>query len=203
MMNDKKVIILEGSDAVGKSTLLKHIQNLANGKCHTFHSNYDKHFSKENHRKQHKLIAKYIKQQFDDKHYTGNHTVILDRCYISDMTYGQIGYGSRGTLEQKFSYLDDLFKIIKRDKDIQIIMIYCRPDKSKFDTEAKDELLNQTENDKMQGIYDCTMHSLDMLELFVKYDILYYRYDFNEDSDYKILDDFLEKASFNHIYRVK
>lgn len=188
----KRVIILEGQDACGKTTLLKHLQDKTNGKCHTFHSNFDKSLPKENHRKQHKLIAEFIKEQFDDEHYTGNHTVILDRCYISDMTYGQLGYGSRGNIEQKYDYLRKLFKTMSNNGQVDIILIYCRPSQTEFDIDAKEELLTDNENDKMQDIYDSVMFSLDMTELLVMYDINFYVYNFNNDSDYKHLDNYID-----------
>lgn len=193
MINRKRIIIIEGPDASGKSTLCKHIQGLTNGKCHTIHSNFCKELPKENHRRQHKLIAKFVSKQFDNKHYTNNHTVILDRCYVSDMTYGKIGYGSKGTIEQKFRYLDKLFKILTKDKSIDIYFIYCKPKHIVFDKDAKEELLTYEENDTMQHIYDSVIFSSDMFSLFNKYNILCYTFDFTNDSDFTMLDNLLER----------
>lgn len=67
-LNTKNIIIVEGSDASGKSSLCKFLQDKVEGKCHTIHSNYSKLLPKENHRKQHFLISKFVSRQFDKKH---------------------------------------------------------------------------------------------------------------------------------------
>lgn len=202
MKKSKKVIILEGADASGKSSLLQHLQNLSNGKCHTLHSNFNKELPKENHRRQHMNIAKFVSKQFSKNYYTANDMVVLDRCYISDMTYGQIGYGSRGDLNSKFRYLNRLLKIISRNKDIDIILIYCRPNKTNFDKDAKEELLTDNENDKMQSIYDSVMYNSKMIDIILDNDIVFIVYNYNTDPNYenidkhiKLLDNFADEFS--------
>lgn len=191
-MKTKRIIILDGPDASGKGSLSAHIQLMANGKCHVMHSNYNKELPKENHRRQHKLISKFAVRNFDKNYYTGNNIVILDRCYVSDMTYGQIGYGSHGTLEEKFNYLDKLFSILTSNPTVRVSFIYCRPDKTAFDKNAKDELLTNEENDKMQDIYDSLCLGLDFQELLAKHGISFYEYNFYTDPQYVLLDtDFL------------
>lgn len=187
-MKHKRIIILEGADSCGKSSLSTHIQQKVNGKCHVLHSNFNKELSKENHRRQHKLIAKFVAKQFSRHNYTGNNTVILDRCYISDMTYGQIGYGSRGTIRSKFKYLNKLFKILSSNTDVTVTFVYCRPDSSAFDRSAKDELLTDTENSKMQKIYDDVCFSKEMFNILANNKISFYQYDFNEDPQYVLID---------------
>lgn len=188
MNKNRRIIILEGADSCGKSTLSKYLQAASNGKCHVLHGNYNNFLPGENHRKQHKNIAKFVANQFDlKKCYSGNHLVILDRCYVSDITYGQIGYGSRGTWNDKFKYLDKLFKILSKDKNIIIQFIYCRPSESAFDKNAKEELLSDDENTKMQCIYDKVVLSDDMKNIFKKYNVEFYIYDFKADPQYLLL----------------
>ena len=187
MVKNKNVIILEGADACGKSQLSKHIQDLANGKCHIIHSNYNKNISAENHRRQHKLIMKFVNKQFNSKkYYTGNNVVILDRCYISDITYGQIGYGSKGDIMSKLRYFNKLLGMLS--PNIKITLVYCKPKKSAFNNDAKDELLNNTENNKMQDIYDNTLYRADMLRILRDHNVDFVLYDFIEDPEYKLLD---------------
>lgn len=188
MLKTKRIIIIDGVDSSGKSSLSNHIQQMANGKCHILHSNYNKELPSENHRRQHKIIAEFVAKQFDKKHYTGNNIVILDRNYISDMTYGTIGYGSRGTIEEKFEFLDYLFGILCKNPDVKVSFIYCRPLKSAFDRDAKDELLTDDENDKMQKIYDEICLSFNMFDIFAKHNIQFIEYDFREDPQYVLLD---------------
>lgn len=191
-MKTKRIIIIEGVDACGKSKLCDHLKLLSNGKCHILHSNYNKELPKINHRRQHKLICKFVYNNFKNHNYTGNNLVILDRCYISDITYGQIGYGSKGTLEQKFSYFDYLCSLLtdtnKRTKNVEVDFIYCRPERSKFNKNEKDELLTEDENSKMQKIYDSVIFSYDFHNIMKKYGIQYYEYDFNIDPNYVLLD---------------
>lgn len=187
-MKTKKIIILEGPDASGKDSLAEHIRMMVNGKCHIIHSNFDKELPKKNHRRQHKLIAKFVSKQFSKKYYTGNDTVILNRCYISDMTYGQLGYGSKGTIEDKYNYLGEFFDILTKNKDVEVTVVYCRPSKSAYNPIARDELLNSNENNKMIGIYDSIMNSIEFAELLCYYNIKYYDYNFNEDPNYIFID---------------
>lgn len=187
-MKTKRIVIIEGVDASGKSKLCNHLKLLANGKCHILHSNYNKKLPKTNHRRQHKLICKFAYDNFKNSYYTGNNLIILDRCYISDIAYGLIGYGSKGTLIQKFNYLDSLFKLLTKNKNVEVDFIYCRPEKSKFNKNEKDELLTEDENSKMQKIYDSTIFSYDFHSIIKKYNIRYYEYDFNLDPNYVILD---------------
>lgn len=187
-MKTKKIIILEGPDASGKDSLAEHIKMMVNGKCHIIHSNFDKELPKKNHRRQHKLIAKFVSKQFSKKYYTGNDTVILNRCYISDMTYGQLGYGSKGTIEDKYNYLHELFAILTKNKDVEVTVVYCKPSKSAYNPIAREELLNSNENNKMIDIYDSIMNSIEFAELLCYYNIKYYDYNFNEDPNYIFID---------------
>lgn len=186
--NSQHIFILEGVDAVGKGGLSTHIQYLANGKCHMMHSNFNPVLNPENHRRQHMLFAKFAKRQFSKRYYTANNVVIFDRCYVSDMTYGQIGCGSRGTLDQKFKYLNRLFRIITSDKTVAVHFIYCRPEKSAYDPNAKAELLPPDKQSKMQPIYDNLIYDERMQNLFKKYSIDFYVYNFNLDPEYVLFD---------------
>lgn len=185
-MENKTIFILEGPDASGKSDLSKHIQTILNGKCHIIHSNYSKYVDKNNHRRQHKLISKFVAKQFKTKNYTGN-SVILDRCYISDITYGCIGYGSKGSLKSKLRFLDKYFKILTKNKNIKIFLIYCNH--SNFNPENKDELINHNENTEIKSIYDNLFnHNFIFQEILNKYSIILYKFDYTVDSNYKYFD---------------
>lgn len=185
----KRIIIIEGADSVGKSQLSNHIQKMVNGKCHVLHSNYNKNLPQENNRRQHTLYTKFALANFKDSNYTGNNTVIFDRCYVSDITYGQIGYGSRGTLEEKYKHLGHLFKLMTSNRNVEVSFIYCRPNKSKFNRDVKEELLTDTENNKMQKIYDSVCYESYFQDLLKIYDIDFYTYSFDYDSSYRLLDE--------------
>lgn len=194
MDNAKKtVIIIEGADSTGKTQLCKYLQDLVEGKCHIIHSNYSKQLPENNHRRQHFLIAKFVSKQFDCRHYTGNRLVILDRNYISDIIYGQIGYGSKGTLKQKIKTLSKLFKILS--KNANVIVIHCNPVESKFDTcfEKRQELLSKKENETIRKLYSKFFLSREFLYTLRKNKISYYEYSFLEDLKYKQLHEFLER----------
>lgn len=198
-LKSKNVFIIEGPDASGKSELCKHLQNLAEGKCHILHSNFSKSLPKENHHRQHKMIAKFVSKQFDNKHYTGNNFVILDRNYISDIVYGSIGYGSKGSITQKIKYLDKIFKILTNIKDINVCIFYCRPDNTKFSetVNSRKELLSETENKLIINAYDKFFRSNELLNLFIKYkNLSYKKYNFYEDPNYEHLDFFIKNGYY-------
>lgn len=187
-MKTKRIIIIEGADATGKSGLCDHIKLLANGKCHTLHSNYNKDLPGENNYRQHKLMAKFAVDNFKPENYTGNYVVVLDRCYVSDMTYGQIGYGSKGSIEEKYSRLDKLFKALTADKTIEVSFVYCRTEQSAYDINEKEELLNTEENSKMSDIYDSVCLSFDFFDILAKNNIKFYEYNFITDPNYVLFD---------------
>ena len=125
--SDRYIIIIEGPDASGKSSLSKHIQYMSNGKCHVIHSNFSKYLPKANHFRQHKLITDFVVKQFSNFYYTGNNIVIIDRNYVSDIVYGTIGYGSQGSIKKKFNRLDKIFKKLSSNTRTDVTFIYCRP----------------------------------------------------------------------------
>lgn len=189
---NKMVFIIEGPDASGKSSLSKFIQDYANGKCHTIHSNFNKDLPKKNHRRQHKLIINFVKKQFNSKYYTGNNIVVLDRCYFSDIVYGTIGYGTKGTLEQKIKYFNKLIKKLTKDKTIKVFFIYCSPSKgTDFNPDIKEELLDKDENFTIVKAYNDTINK--MLPDFKKDNLKYYLYDYNSDSDYSKFLNFINR----------
>lgn len=193
-LEGKNIIILESSDQGGKSSLSKYLANYVNGKCHVLHSNFAPDLPKENHRRQHFLMSRFVVKQFDSKHYTGNRLVILDRNYISDIIYGKIKYGSRGSYEQKLRTLDKLFKILTKNKDVQVTIIYCRPEKEEFfSKDKKEELLSEKQNQFIQKFYDDFFNSHEFLELIVNNNLHYYRYDYINDPDYTQLMSKIEK----------
>lgn len=193
-MKTKRIIILEGADSSGKSGLSNHIKLLTNGKCHILHSNYDKNFPGENNFKQHKLMAKFATDNFKSDYYTGNHVVVLDRCYVSDMTYGQIGYGSKGTIEEKYARLNKLFNTLTANEDVEVSFVYCHPEKTAYDENAKDELLTPTENDKMNSIYESVCLSFEFFDVLIKNGIKFYEYNFISDPNYVLFD-----TEFNYL----
>lgn len=184
---EKHIVIIEGADATGKTSLTNFIQNtIANGKCHVLHSNFNKSLPANNHRRQHRLIAKFVVDNFSPKYYTGNNVIILDRNYISDIVYGTIGYGSGGTLPWKINYLCKLMRKLKKSK-AQITFIYCRPSKKNFDPDAKEELLTNDEDQLISLLYDQIVIR-HILPAFKDIGIKCYFYDYTEDPDYLKLD---------------
>lgn len=186
--SDRHIIIIEGPDASGKSSLSKHIQYMSNGKCHVIHSNFSKYLPKANHFRQHKLITDFVVKQFNNFYYTGNNIVILDRNYVSDIVYGTIGYGSQGSIKKKFSRLDKIFKKLSSNARTNVTFIYCRPSINNFDNSAKDELLNYNQNDKIRSAYDNIVLSKEFQQILIERNVKYVEYDFTKDPDYKIID---------------
>lgn len=190
-LDSKNIVIIEGADGTGKSQLAEFLKEQVSGKCHILHSNYNKSYPGENNFRQHLLMSKFATNQFKKKYYTGNRLVILDRNYISDMTYGKIGYGSKGSDLYKQKRLDRIFELLSRvryTEDVQISLIYCRPEKSKFDEtkNSREELLNDNENTKIQQIYNNYFKEI-IPDLCKAHFIDYYVYDFVSDPNYKTI----------------
>lgn len=194
-LQGKHIIILESSDQGGKSSLSRYLQNNVEGKCHVLHSNYNPDCSKQAHRNQHFLLNRFASKQFKESHYTKNNVVIMDRNYISDIIYGQIGYGSKGSYEQKLDTLKRLFKILRKgNNDVKISLVYCRPKKPEdlysveeefpFNTEKKDELPTEEENKVLRKLYDNFFSSDELKDICKKYNIKIYYYNYFTDSDY-------------------
>lgn len=193
-LQGKHIIILESSDQGGKSSLSKYLQDNVEGKCHVLHSNYNPDCSRSAHRHQHFLLNKFASKQFKPAYYTKNNVVIMDRNYISDIIYGQIGYGSKGSYKQKLNTLDKLFKILRKgNNDVKISLVYCRPknfchfNSEKdflFDRDKKEELLNDNQNNIVRELYDKFFESLELHEMLVKYNIHCYTYNYITDPDY-------------------
>lgn len=175
----KRIIIIEGPDATGKTTLCNMIQEKTEGKCHLLHSNYDKAISHEAHWRQHVLFWDFAQKQFAATNYTGNHTVIFDRCYLSDMMYGQISYGSDGTLEEKQRRFLRLANKVAH-KDISLYFVHCKPShvEGLFKNGEKEELLTFDENDVVVKLYDEFFASEYFATFLAKTGFRYLRYDF-------------------------
>lgn len=193
-LQGKHIIILESSDQGGKSSLSKYLQDNVEGKCHVLHSNYNPDCSRTAHRHQHFLLNKFASKQFKPAYYTKNNVVIMDRNYISDIIYGQIGYGSKGSYKQKLKILEKLFRILRKgNNDVKISLIYCRPKKISdikceeefiFDKDKKEELLNDNQNNQVRELYDRFFESMELHNLLVKYSIHCYNYNYIIDPNY-------------------
>lgn len=202
-LQGKHIIILESSDQGGKSSLSKYLQDNVEGKCHVLHSNYNPDCSKVAHRHQHFLLNRFASKQFKSAYYTKNNVVIMDRNYISDIIYGQIGYGSKGSYEQKLKTLEKLFKILRKgNSDVKISLVYCRPKNSDFaddekgftfDKSKKEELLTENQNEYIRRLYDNFFSSTELHEILVKFDIHYYIYNYFTDPDYKYITEELNR----------
>ena len=192
--NKKHIVIIEGADHTGKSELANYLRYYSNGKCHILHSNYNKAYPGENNYKQHKLMSKFAVKQFNKKYYTGNSLVILDRNYISDITYGKLGYGSSGTEEYKFKRLNKILKTITKDKNIKVTIIYCNPSKDDFNKNTREELLTNSEYSAIRQIYNEFFDSFDFKNIVNKYDNLFvYEYDYCTDAMYKQITKYIYK----------
>lgn len=207
MIRKPSVIMIEGADASGKSTLCGHLMNMvAEGKCHLLHSNYDKSVDNQAHYYQHLLYTDFIIDAFSKHRYTGNWMIIQDRCYISDICYGKIGYGSSSSLpmdkcKEKLYYL--LSRMSRRLSDDnsavhpEISIIYCRPDSdevSTFNDGRKEELLDIDEYTKVGQVYDSFFGDKVFLDKLRKtLGIKTYIYDYTKD---KALYDLLVKLGF-------
>lgn len=183
------IIIICGADACGKSELANKLREKVSGKCHILHSNYNRLLPGQNNFRQHQLMIKFAVEQFDTKHYTGNRLVILDRNYISDIIYGQIGYGSKGTVEQKTKNLTKMLKQLTKNNHVNVSLIYCRPQQTKFEkmqAEREELLRDEKQNLLIQEKYDEYFKDV-VPGLCEQYDIELYRYDFTKDPEYKEL----------------
>lgn len=208
-LTGKHIVILEGADCSGKSSLLHYLQDNVEGKCHSMHSNYSKLCSKQAHRHQHFMMCRFASKQFKKENYTGNNLVIMDRNYISDIIYGMIGYGSEGDFSYKMKTLKKLFRILRRgNPDVKISLVFCRPKKIdiyaneeefSFDREKKEELLDDDENLRIRRIYDWFFRYPDVIALCKKYGIKIYTYNYHTDSDYT---DIINKLNFRPYSKV-
>lgn len=180
MEKRKRLIIIEGPDMSGKTTLCKMIQDKTEGKCHTLHSNYDKNLTPEAHWHQHELYWAFAHDQFLPYHYSGNHTVIFDRCYFSDLVYGQIGYGSPGDMSLKWTRMATLASMGLDSKLFTTFFIYCKPSKRAFGDGSKEELLTSDEDSKVAKLYDDVINCPEFLEWVEAHNITYMRYDFTD-----------------------
>lgn len=181
----KNIIIIEGPDASGKSELANHLRTLVDGKCHILHSNYNKSYPGENNYRQHKLMAAFASRQFNPKYYTGNRLIIFDRSYISDIVYGQLGYGSKGNYNKKLDRLENLLKALTKNKDVDVTIIACNPVHTNFNRTvcSRDELLKLEENQKVRSYYDY-FFALHLPNICRDLGIKLLRYDFNDDPYY-------------------
>ena len=125
-----------------KQVYVTYIQKYSNGKLHILHNSYFTK-KKDNHFKQATLISKFASDSLAENTFSGNPIVLLDRCYISDIIYGLIGYGDTIPYKTKLKNLAKIFKILTKNKDVKVSFIYCRPSKSAFDTQAKRRASNQ------------------------------------------------------------
>ena len=184
-LSKKNIVIIEGNDQSGKSELANYLKEQVNGKCHIIHSNYSKAYPGSNNYNQHELIAKFARDQFSKKYYTGNRLVIFDRTYISDIVYGQIGYGSKGSLKEKTLKLNNLFNILTDTyvNNVDISVIYCRPNNTNFIREKREELLTNSEFNKIQIIYDVVFN--DIIEDCCRDKFInFYKFDYTVDPSY-------------------
>lgn len=113
------MLIIEGLDGVGKTTLVNYFQNYGMRK---YHFDYDV--------KNMDLLSKYMRVLGDNK--TSN--LILDRSFISEMVYGPIIRNKCKLSDDEYLYLLNEYKKIKSK------IIYL--------TAPKEVLLARRKNDK-------------------------------------------------------
>lgn len=194
-LQGKHIIILESSDQGGKSSLSKYLQDNVEGKCHVLHSNYNPDCSRSAHRHQHFLLNKFASKQFKKSYYTKNNVVIMDRNYISDIMYGYIGYGSKGSYKQKLKTLRKFFKILRKgNSDVKISLVYCRPKSSdaekeefSFDRSKKEELLDDNQNEYIRSLYDKFFKSDDLISILSEFGVHLYKYNYYTDPNYEYI----------------
>jgi len=165
-MNKKhKIIYLFGSDASGKTTLARELQDIS--KCHIIHGSYDKTWNMFEY---HKALINSAEELSEYQ------VVVLDRWSIDENVYSEVFRDSE-------SY--DTKKLIDSHKN-NIIFIYCRPSDI---IKRFDDLKNKREEmfDNMDGIVKKFDEYVDSTNLEV------YVYDFTDCDMHKFALNILNK----------
>ena len=187
----KYLIVLEGADNSGKTTLSHYICNsIFDGKCNILHST----FNKEKYdicKNQHSFYADFIIQSFSKKYYINNNCIILDRSYISDIIYGMLNYGSREPILHKYKTLDKLlYKIKRKVPDINIVVIYCN--NSGNVSKNLEEIVNEKEHNAIIELYDYFFLDNNTVQSILnKYNVNVLCYDYKQD-DANIIKTYIE-----------
>ena len=131
-MNQKgKIVILEGSEQCGKTTLARKIED--EFKAFYFHGSrpLDGDFSTY-----HYMMldtALYFAEQ--------GHTVVIDRCFISHEVYNTL-FDGKPQYDTKRLY--DEFVSEASSKGIPHLIVYCKPDRE-FDAELREEMYDDSD----------------------------------------------------------
>lgn len=168
----EQLIILEGSDCSGKSTLAKTLLRDLGGNCSLFHHGPYKGLS-------HELSRMFLDSMLPAV--TGQHPVILDRCWISESIYGPVYRGPVGDRVGPARAL--MLERVARKSDV--IYVFCQPPihnvietfKSRIDDEYLD---NENQLRSVYNKYD---------EFFrTKTGLNYIKYDYTTDKDDDVVD---------------
>lgn len=133
------LIILEGPDGVGKSTLAQALCDKYQG--HYFHATWTKELEP--------YMDKYIGEIMHNALRVAEHRVaIVDRCWVSEYIYDAV-YRQRSDFEDFYNRMDALCR--------SAVKVRCLPKSRKKYLSAYEELLKQREemyNEKIDVLYD-------------------------------------------------
>jgi thymidylate kinase len=148
-----KIIVLDGSDGTGKSTLARNLANKTKG--HILHCSYDKSWD----------FVRYFEAIMDSAVKLSHwQTVIVDRWVPSGQVYDIV---FRGGIKEDYDSIIDLYK------EVDITWVYC---KNEFAIE--NHLRNAKKRDEM---YDDMTEVVKEFDKYIKNSKLsWITYDFNE-----------------------
>lgn len=130
-MSKGYIVILEGSEQCGKTTLAKKIED--EFKAFYFHGSRPNDNNFEQYHSTMLDAALYFAEQ--------GHVVVIDRCFVSHEVYGKLFDG--GT-QYNTKNLYEEFQSEASDRGIKYKLVYCRPERS-FDANMREEMYDDSD----------------------------------------------------------
>lgn len=131
METQGKIIILEGSEQCGKTTLARKIED--EFKAFYFHGSRPADGCFEIYHSSMLNSALYFAEQ--------GHTVVIDRCFISHEVYNTLFDGAP---EYDTKRLFEEFESDAYDRGIPFLIVYCKPDRE-FDKNMREEMYDDSD----------------------------------------------------------
>lgn len=168
------VVLLEGSEQCGKTTLADKIHERF--KADYMHGDRPTTTNFETFHKRMCIAAIELAEN--------GHVVILDRCYISHLVYGNL-------FDNKVEYdPEEMHKeLIKslNSVDATLLVVYCRPDRT-FEPNLRSEMYDDSDG-RIQNEYD------NVIERFANTSAEFIRYDWKADPSGESVLKFIEELS--------
>lgn len=150
MKLNRKTILIEGPDGVGKTTLAQTLSQAYN--IPIIHLTYYK--DKDKHEDQFKKVLELINNSINDYNARG---FIIDRYILSSMVYSEVFQNEPSSLNLIDSYLDSL-------EFFDEIIIACPMDKERY----KKHYIDILKSDRVE-MYDDVDKMMEVYEYFKKY----------------------------------